>query len=127
MESTLTCRASFEARFGDPQRGTQQSHVGPGISDSLLEGAQLHVVSGHIAQQRDQHGIEIHDRGVQAVAGVPGRLWVVGIIHTIGIVGHSDSMIQRNLRMAFDVATERNEIPFYIGAQLTIDARRSRP
>lgn len=65
----LSRRAGLIARFGELQRLTLQFHVGPGVRDSLLEGAHLRVVSPHVAQQGDQHVIVILDRGVQAIVG----------------------------------------------------------
>src|SRR5271166_5596654 len=65
----LSRRAGLIARFGELQRLTLQFHVGPGVRDSLLEGAHLRVISCHVAQQGDQHVIVILDRGVQAVVG----------------------------------------------------------
>ena len=65
----LTRRAGLEARFGDLQRLPQQFHIGPGVRDSLFDGAHLRIVRRHVAQQGDQHVIEVLDRGVQAVVG----------------------------------------------------------
>ena len=57
--------AGFEAGFDDRQRLSLQLDVVAGVVDLLLERAELHVVRGDVAQERDQHVVVIGDRGAE--------------------------------------------------------------
>ena len=55
--------------LGPLEHQFQDGHVLPQIAEPFLVGADLDVVGGHVAQQRDEHLVVIGHRGVEVVVG----------------------------------------------------------
>jgi len=66
-------RPGIEARLDDLQGLPLHAHVVPGVRDALLVSSILRVIRGHVAQQGNQGGVVVLDRGVQAVGVIFDR------------------------------------------------------
>ena len=65
--------ARLVALLDELQHLALQGRVGLQQGDPLLVGANLHVIDGHVAQQRDQHVVVVGHGGVQIVVGRGNR------------------------------------------------------